>query len=415
MTYNVLIVTDSISEGKLLKQYLQSDMFNIPSFFDDANDALEEMKHSENKYDIICVNFNLPEANSFDIVKKVRSIYPNIITVIIAGNITKEIIRDLQGLRVNALILRPFSKAQVFDKFAEILGRKDLIRKVLVNVNTESIDLSSITIPPMPTVMMNVLSFDSEKMENGSFELEKIINPDKAITLDIIRIANSSFYGRSGSVKSLKDAITLLGLKTVKNLVILQSRKQLGKGVSGEIFKKHITEIPILTSLVALDLVEPLSLGKIRDGLFTFALFRKMGMLVMAENFPRRYLEVLKRLEFGLQTIYQLEKEEFNSDSIEVGLRVFKYWRLPKEFQDLMANQNFDESNIQNVSDYDRITMLAELISKKLLSLPVTQAELKMETLIFDFYKAPWIVRETFDKEYFDLIKEHPYFTGISG
>ncbi len=121
-----------------------------------------------------------------------------------------------------------------------MLGRKDLLPKETIVHKSTTIDLGKIQIPPLPAVVMKVLTFESDNPHGGSAEMEKILSPDIGISTNIIRIANSAYYGRSGTIQSLKDAITLLGTKTIKNLIFLEYNKKINKSLKPPLFFKHL-------------------------------------------------------------------------------------------------------------------------------------------------------------------------------
>ncbi|MBI3396742.1 MAG: HDOD domain-containing protein, partial [Spirochaetia bacterium] len=112
-------------------------------------------------------------------------------------------------------------------------------------------EMQDITIPPLPVVVMQVIRFDPAGETADTRTLENIIAPDKGVCADVLRVANSAFYGRSGRVKAMRDAIGLLGLKAVKNLVIFLSTKALTAPLRGDVFRKHLIEFPIVAALVA--------------------------------------------------------------------------------------------------------------------------------------------------------------------
>ncbi|MCB1176117.1 MAG: HDOD domain-containing protein [Leptospiraceae bacterium] len=408
--YNVLIVDDSRMDQMLLRQYLQSEMFNVTHVAENGQHAIDILKDYNQSIDIICIDYDMPIKNGVETLKEIKADYPDIATIMITSHPNKEVINEIFKLKVNSLIVKPITKTQVIEKFALVLGRKDLISKsVIAYKNTVGIDINDLKIPPVPSVMLKVLQFDTST-SGGSSELEKIINPDRALSLDILKIANSSFYGRSGSIKSLKDAITLLGMKTVKNLVILQSKKQFSNTLIGSVFKRYINELPILSSLVSFDLTGPLNVKKLRDEIFTFSLLRKIGATILAMNFSKRYQEVLRLSEYGTKSIITIEKEEFNTDSIEVGIKVFRHWGMPDPFLELIRNQNFSIDELASVSDMDRVTRLADIISRKLHGLLVSPEEEELYTGVFTFYEAKPETKDAFGPDYFENIKEHPYF-----
>lgn len=408
--YNVLIVDDSKMDQILLRQYLQSEMFNVSFAVENGAQAIEVLREFGHTIDIICLDYDMPVKNGVETLKEIRSVFPDKFAVMITSHPTKEVVNEIYKLKVNSLIVKPITKSQVVEKFAMILGRRDLMsRTVVAYKNTSGIDLNDLKIPPVPSVMLKVLQFDSNSA-GGSAELEKIISPDKALSLDILRISNSSFYGRSGMVKTLKDAITLLGLKTVKNLVILQSKKQFTQTLIGSLFKKYIVELPILSSLVCFDLITPLGQKGLREGIFTLSLLRKIGSTVLAMNFSKRYQEILRLAEYGTKTIIQIERDEFNTDSIEVGIRVFKNWNMPEQYINIVKNQNFSQNEVNEVDDFDRVTRLGEIVSKKLLGSLNPPEEEELFDGIFAYYNAPQEIKEAFGPDYYDNIKDHPYF-----
>jgi len=301
--YNVIILSSKISEGKLLKQYLQSDLFNIVSIIENSKELVDIFNNRNSVIDIVAINID-NNREALNLAKSFMNIAPNKKYIIMTSSVTKDIILDFKISRINAQILKPFSRSQIYDKFAEFLGRSDLSSsKFLVNINKTNIDLHNLSIPSVPSVLIEVMEFNENTATNGAQDLEKIILGDKALTLDIIKISNSAFYGRSGSIKELKEAITLLGLKTIKNLVVLQAKKKLTNSLNEEIFKKHLNILPIVSSLITIDLLGVFKLRKLEPGLFTMSVFRKIGMMVLAQNFPSRYKTVLQNYEEGIHSI----------------------------------------------------------------------------------------------------------------
>lgn len=409
--YEVAIFLDSVTDSKLLKQHLLTDLFRVSKVGEIGENPIEWLHLNIRNVDILCLSSEFHGLPAAFLLQEAKRLRPNLITIVVSRVITREILKELQDAGLNSFLLSPFSKKSVYERFAAILGRTDLVSKIeIAQEESQNMEIKNLSIPPLPSVMINVLQFDPSAIENGSLELEKIINPDKAISLDIIKISNSSFYGRSGSIRNLKEAITLLGLKTVKNLVILQSRKQFSKDLSHPDLKKYVTELPVLSALVALDLVEPFSLEKVSEGLFSYTLLRKIGMMILALNFPERYLKVITRMHENHRSQFHIEMDEFGgASSIEVGKKVFSHWKMPQVYLDLASNLNFSIHAIEGVSHFDRITAISEIIAKRLMNLPILEIELEKESKIFDFYKANSKVRNIFNDDYFNLMKEHPY------
>ncbi len=276
------------------------------------------------------------------------------------------------------------------------------------------VDLSDIKIPPLPTVAMKVMIFDTSDPKNGSNELEKIIHPDKGVSSELLKISNSAFYGRSGSITNLKDAITLLGMKTIKNIIILQSTKSLTKKLHGITFKKHLQDLPILSALISLDLSSPLGQKKIREELFLGALLHKIGMTILAQNFSNEYSDLIQLSETGRKTLLELEQEQFGITHIDIGSKVFEVWKFPKMLRDIITNQHFFPEELDEVSDYDRLIRLSDLLARQMLDLYLSTELDGMLQAIFEHYSADEAIVEAFGPDYYEMIQDHPFFELVS-
>ena len=54
-------------------------------------------------------------------------------------------------------------------------------------------------------------------------KLEKLIGQDQTLVVKLIKVSNSALYGGIGDIGSLREALTRLGMKTIKSLVVATS------------------------------------------------------------------------------------------------------------------------------------------------------------------------------------------------
>ena len=218
--YKVIIAEDSFSDRELLKRFLQADQFEILADVPSGEGVLDYFKYSSVLPDILFLDYQMEPKNALETIREIRPTYPEMMIVVVTGNVNKEVVAELVKFKINSYILKPISKSIIDQKLIQILGRKDLILQSKLTTKKNSIKLEDINIPPLPSIAHKVLLFEGDPV-SGSSELEQIILPDKSICADILRIANSAFYARSKKVQTIRDAITLLGLKTIKNIVML--------------------------------------------------------------------------------------------------------------------------------------------------------------------------------------------------
>ena len=81
-------------------------------------------------------------------------------------------------------------------------------------------------VPELPVAASELLRMlDAE--DNSIDAIARVICQDQALTARILRIANSSFYGLYRQIKTLQDAVVILGAKVIRNLVIAMTLKGL--------------------------------------------------------------------------------------------------------------------------------------------------------------------------------------------
>jgi len=75
------------------------------------------------------------------------------------------------------------------------------------------------SMPTLPAVALRVMEVTADPKSSAN-DLMGIISPDVSLTTKILKIANSPFYGLTRGISSLKHAVTVLGFKEIRNLVI---------------------------------------------------------------------------------------------------------------------------------------------------------------------------------------------------
>ncbi len=413
-SYTVFIAERSGSDIILAKQYLNAFEFKIIGQTTDYESVVSTITATSQLIDFVFLGYYVSGKVTLPLVQEIRKHSPETRIVFLVDELYKEeATRKLTEISVKSIINKPVTRTQMVEVLARLLNRKELLPK-FVDTNapkkTATFNFNELSIPPLPEVTNKIIMFDLDPV-GGSEKLEQIILPDKGLSADILRVANSAFYGRSGKVQNLKEAITLLGLKSIKNIAMLQTKKAINKDLSKEpIFKKILFEKQILASLVAFDLCFPLGLKNLKEQIFTPSNFLNSGMLILALNRVSDYRVLLaEHLKTGKE-IRHLEQEKFGISSKDVGLYVFKAWNMPAKILEVMKNSSFDKEQMLIVNDLDRIIRLGDIVSRLLLGFPVSDEDLEISKMILEHYKADPSLLENFGEEYYETIKSHPYF-----
>jgi putative nucleotidyltransferase with HDIG domain len=181
-------------------------------------------------------------------------------------------------------------------------------------------------IPPLPGVVLELLrSLDDG---NANFNLlARKIGQDPALSARALRVVNSPFYGLSGRIDNLSEAVMVLGFSAIRNLTLAASmtaRFSL-KPVAG-MEPLRIWEHSFTCALAAQRLA--LLTGLSPDTAFTAGLLHDIGIMAILVQVPEHYLGLVNACpDCAARAV--VEQELFGAGHDELGARLLAAWRLP--------------------------------------------------------------------------------------
>jgi len=187
------------------------------------------------------------------------------------------------------------------------------------------------SMPTLPTVALRVLEVTADP-DSSANDLMRIISPDVSLTTKILKIANSPFYGLTKEISSLQHAVTVLGFKEIRNLVIstvaFESFKNLKQNGEFNInrFWRHSFYCALAAKIIAVDLKNG------SNELFVAGLVHDIGKLAMYITFPNEFkmqIEIMSPLKIKY-TAFETEKDIFGMTHDEVGMKLLEKWMFPK-------------------------------------------------------------------------------------
>ncbi|MBU42256.1 MAG: hypothetical protein CMN76_03470 [Spirochaetaceae bacterium] len=272
---------------------------------------------------------------------------------------------------------------------------------------------SNLVIPPLPQVVMEIMKYDTESPDSSAAEVEGLIAPDRGICSEILRVANSAYYGRSGRVKVMRDAITLLGLKALKNLIIFISTRQIATDLKSPVFKKYLTEYPVLSALLAQDVAKRFKHPELAEEAFLSGLLYNIGMSILALNKGDHYAFLIEQAEQNGFDLRELEKSSYGTDHAQAGQEAARKWNLPDS---LLHSMELTVTNLNGSDDLGRITVLSAALGQAGAGIPL---DAKTRAAVQEVYRTSGDQADPFEKllseQQIARLKSHPYFQMAAG
>jgi putative nucleotidyltransferase with HDIG domain len=184
--------------------------------------------------------------------------------------------------------------------------------------------------PAMSTAALKVLELlQPGNWEANASEIEEVIRYDPGLTANILKLVNSAYYGFSGKIGSIGQAVTRIGWKRMRHLVMASAVTSLmDDPVPGyDLERGALWRHSVATAIAAETLVERANI-KDADEAFTAALLHDIGKLVLGQHINSD-IDAIESPENRGKTFVEVERHVLYTDHAEVGAWVLQTWNLP--------------------------------------------------------------------------------------
>lgn len=218
-------------------------------------------------------------------------------------------------------------------------------------------------LPVIPEIAIKILSIAEDNMNISFHDLEEIIKIDPALTAKVLKVANSALYARQSQINNLSRAISLLGFKTIKNLVLILSAASAFK-VEGKLpFFRDFWKTGVLTAFYSRELANELFDESMAEDVFLSGLIHRIGQIALYRHNPEIYIDIIKHSQLDPVNLSEIEKDYYDIDHRTLGANILSSWSFPEVFIDCAREYGY--KNI--ISKYKKeiiIVSLADLMSK---------------------------------------------------
>lgn len=197
--------------------------------------------------------------------------------------------------------------------------------------------LQGIKIPPQPQILID-LQKEQLRPEPDLRRIAELISRDVGLAGAMLKIVNSAAYSVRFEVTSVQQAVTILGINSVINIVNgLSLKNQLSGHLIAEMnrFWDTANDIALMSATIARQVGY-----KKPDLAYLLGLFHNCGIPLLLMRFDH-YLDVLERA-YGQnsQRIVDVENQELSTNHAVAGYYTAKSWKLPKVLCDVVAEHH---------------------------------------------------------------------------
>lgn len=184
----------------------------------------------------------------------------------------------------------------------------------------------NLQIPTIPEVASRALRQMADPNVSG-VKLAKTISEDQGLTAKVLKVSNSALYSLPREVTNLSQAAMLLGMGTLKSLVISASCRSIYKRF-GQVERK-LWQQSVATGIAAHRISQAKKLPH-TDEAFVAGLMHNVGKVIMNNGDRERFAESIRLMKEGSGCSVAFEQQVFGFSHADVGSILVRRWELPE-------------------------------------------------------------------------------------
>lgn len=297
------------------------------SFARSGKEALEILKTKN--VDVVVSDMRMPGMDGVQLLEEIRNSYPQTVRMILSGYSEKEMIMKSVGT-AHQYLAKPCDA----ETLKAMVKRACALRDLLLDVNLRRLVSQLDTIPSLPALYRELMT-ELHVVEPSIKRIGDIIRRDLGMTLKILQIVNSAFFGLQRQISDVGKAVEYLGLDTISSLA-------LGVGVFSQFDKNkslcrwldelwtHSTEVGVKAKWIALR-----EAPEVAQDAFTAGLLHEVGKVVLASNRPEEFAPREKSSEPSEPAIEA--SAMLNAPQAQIGAYLLGLWGLPNAVVEAVA------------------------------------------------------------------------------
>ena len=217
---------------------------------------------------------------------------------------------------------------------------------------------SSVQIASLPLIFEKINAAIEDPQCSFS-DIARIISGDTSLTVRLLKLANSSFFGLPFKVETITHAVTIIGMAQLRDLVLATTVVNQFKGVSNKInmqsFWHHSIAVGLVARIIAIYRRESNA-----ERYYVLGMLHDLGYLVMYLNIPDEANKARETYESENMLLHKVERDLMGFDHADVGGALLRVWKLSSRMEEAIlyhhnpsqAERNPLDASILHVADF---------------------------------------------------------------
>jgi HD-like signal output (HDOD) protein/ActR/RegA family two-component response regulator len=338
--------------------------------------AIELLRESH--FDVLVTDLRMPGIDGVALVARARSDSPDTIRVVLSGYADDNQSQRLVSL-AHRYLSKPCESKQLEECIDRCLATQSLIQSAELRVQLGAVG----ALPPMPGTFA-ALQCALTDPNVDSRRVAAIIQKDPAISAKVLQVCNSAFFRLPRRVASIQQAVSYLGLSTVRSMVLsaelFQPSKVLSSGLDLEQMQRHALSVAAIARSLAAD-------NPWAEDAFLAGLLHDVGFLLLARQDQDGMQRALQTAAAGMP-LAQAEQQHMGINHGVAGGYLLGLWGLPYEIVETVAHHEEPARVVQSCFDVLSAVSIAHALLVTIRPGDVPPYEMNSPTLGDEYLRA---------------------------
>ncbi|MBW6519558.1 MAG: HDOD domain-containing protein [Desulfoarculaceae bacterium] len=320
---HILFVDDDPNILAGIRRLLHSlqDDFEL-QFAESGREALEIMEGTA--FDVVVSDMRMAGMDGAELLKKIQELYPCTIRIMLSGQADEEAIMRTVGV-VHQFLEKPSNP----ELLKSVLFRASALYKLVADDKIKEIISRIESLPSLPDIYLKLQRAISSP-DVSVAEVAAIIEQDMAMSAKVLQLVNSAFFGMFQPVESPARAVGLLGLDTIKGLVLGVQVFSGMKGGSRLFSLNRLMDHSIAVGACAKKIAAIETDDKTTiDHSFIAGILHDVGKLVLASHLQEQFDQAIMLAREQSISPREAELQIFHTDHGSIGAYLIGICGLP--------------------------------------------------------------------------------------
>jgi HD-like signal output (HDOD) protein len=303
------------------------------TFAENGAEALEQF--SAQPFDVVVTDMRMPGMDGAQLLGEVQARFPDAVRIILSGQ------SDLEAvLRSVGPAHQHLSKPCDSDVLVEAIDRACVLRSRLLNPELQRVLSGLGALPSMPQPYRDLVD-ELHMAEPSIRRVADIVASDAAMVARILQLVNSAFFGVRQRVTTPFEATQLLGLDTIRRLLLsasafsqlAQSQPQPQRARAESLWRHSLRVSVYANTVMGMESAdrEPRELATV------VGMLHDIGLLIFETSMPDRFAEIVALAHAEHLTLAEAEMAAFGATHAEAGAYLLDTWGLPNDLVSAVA------------------------------------------------------------------------------